>query len=126
MIIVTESLEYAIRALNIVDLFGYEVETKAVENFICSKYILQNVDVTLTVKDIFENLWKEIFSCMSVTRFTKQDSMEPIPVILGSELREFKRSSVKIHLCKYRVEPFIKHPTICKKMLVLWTCVSHL
>ena len=91
------------------------IRSRILEDTITSRYVIRNVDTEYSTSELAEELISDGVRLVSVTRFTKKNSIDPIPVILVKELGKTPRREVHLFRTILHSTIFEEKPRICHK-----------
>ena len=95
IIIETKNTETVKKVLEVKTINKQEVSGKIIEDSITTKYVIRNIDINISVKEIAEEVSNTDFVYNEITRFTKKGSEAPIPVVLITEIGKTNRKEIK-------------------------------
>lgn len=93
------------------------IKSRIIEESITTKYLLKNISTEIELNDIAKELDNQGIKWSQITRFTKPQSLDKIPVVLIKEIGKVSREHLYLFYQRYRITAFKEFPKICKRCM---------
>lgn len=119
LVITTNSVKTVRKVFNKSQLNGINILAKVIEDPIVTRYVIRNIDPSLSNKSIAEELIAAGIRCIQVERFTQKASNTPIPIVKITEIGKIERKEVVVGRIIYKTTKYIESPPICQNCLTI-------